>query len=121
MILQKNNTTNITNNYNFSQLNKKKTEFNTSLIDNNTKNIKSLKDDNENYYKLKDIIIFDIEKTIVSENININSPKFVIIQSNLNNNFEKDSHLEFDSSILIFFNKNYINVGFFSFITRIFQ
>ena len=40
--ITKNNTTNITNNYNISQINKKKTEFNTSLIDNNTENIKSI-------------------------------------------------------------------------------
>ena len=32
-----------------------------------------------NNYKLKDIIIFDIEKTNIPENINISSPKFVII------------------------------------------
>ena len=121
MVLQKNNTTDITNNYNISQLNKKKTEFNTSLIDNNTKNIKSIKDDIENYYKLKDNIIFDIEKTNVSENIYINSLKFVIIQSNLNNNFEKDSHLEFNSSILIFFNKNYFNIGFFHLLLEYFN
>ena len=110
--ITKNNTTSITNNYNISQLNKKKTEFNTSLIDNNTKNIKSIKNDVDNYYKLKDII-FDIQKTNISEDVNINSPKFVIIQSTLNNDFKKDSYLEFDSSILIFFNKHYINIGFF--------
>ena len=34
--------TNITNNYNISQINKKKSEFNTSLIDNNTENLKSI-------------------------------------------------------------------------------
>ena len=58
--ITKHNTANITNNYNISQLNKKKTEFNTSLIDNNTENLKSIKNDIENYYKLKDIFIFDI-------------------------------------------------------------
>ena len=87
--ITKNNTTNITNNYNISQINKKKTEFNTSLIDNDTENIKSIKNDIDNYYKLKDIIIFDIEKTNVSEDIHINSPKFVIIQSSLNDNFKR--------------------------------
>ena len=110
--ITKNNTINITNNYNISQINKKKTEFNTSLIDNNTENIKSMKNDIDDYYKLKNIIIFDIEKTNVSEDIHINSPKFVIIQSTLNNDFKKDSCLEFDSSILIFFNKHYIDIGF---------
>ena len=62
----KGNSTNITNNHNISRVNKKKTEFNTSLIDNNTKNIKSIKNDIDNYYKLKDIIIFDIQKTNIA-------------------------------------------------------
>ena len=53
--ITKNNKTNITNNCNISQINKKKSEFNTSLIDNNTENLKSIKNDIENYYKLKDI------------------------------------------------------------------
>ena len=118
--ITKNNTTNITNNYNISQIDKKKSEFNTTLIDNNTENIKFIKNDIDNYYKLKDIIIFDIEKTNISEDIHINSPIFTFIQTSLNNNFKKDSYLEFDSSILIFFNKHYINIGFFSFILRIF-
>ena len=117
----KNNTTNITNNHNISQINKKKTEFNMSLIDNNTENMKSIKNDIDNYYKLKDIIIFDIEKTNVSEDIYINSPKFVIIQSSLNNNFKKDSYLEFDSFILIHFNKHYINIGFFHLLLEYFN
>ena len=108
----KDSSTNITNNYNISQINKKKSEFNTSLIDNNTENLKSIENDIANYYKLNDIIILDIQKTNIFEDININSPKFVIIQSSLNNNFKKDSYLEFDSSILIFFNKHYINIGF---------
>ena len=73
------NSTNTTNNYNISQINKKKSEFNTSLIDNNTENLKSIENDIANYYKLKDIIIFDIQKTNISEDININFPKFIII------------------------------------------
>ena len=117
----KDNSTNITNNYNISQINKKKSEFNTSLIDNNTKNLKSIKNHIENYHKLKDIIIFDIEKTNISEDIHINSPIFTFIQSSLNNNFKKGSYLEFDSSILIFFNKHYINIGFFHMLLEYFS
>ena len=96
------NKSNITNNYNISQINKKKSEFNTSSIDNNKNNISSIKNDIENYYKLKDISIINIEKTNISWKININNPKFIITQTSLNNNFKRDSHLEFDSSILIF-------------------
>ena len=81
------NKDNIRNNYNISQISKKKSEFNTSLIDNNIESLKSIKNDIVDYYKLKDIIIFDIKKTNISEDISINLPKFVIIQSNLNNIF----------------------------------
>ena len=62
-----------------------------------------------------------MKKTNVSEDIHINSPKFVIIQSTLNNDFKKDSYLEFDSSILIFFNKHYINIGFFHILLEYFN
>ena len=60
------NKSNITNNYNISQIYKKKSEFSTSLIDNDINNINSIKNDIANYYKLKDIIIFDIVKTNVN-------------------------------------------------------
>ena len=108
-----NNKNNITNNYNITQINKKKSELKKSLIDNNKNSINSIKNDIENYYKLKDIIIFDVEKTNISEDVTINVPKFTFIKSSLDNNFKKNSYLEFDSSILIFFNKHYINIGFF--------
>ena len=117
----KDNSTNMPNNYNISQINKKKSEFNTSLIDNNTENLKSVKNDIENYFKLKDIIIFAIEKTNISEDIHINSPIFTLIQSSLNNHFKKGSYLEFDSSISIFFNKHNINIGFFHILLEYFN
>ena len=82
------NKRNITNNYNISQINKKKSEFNTTSIDNNKNNISSIKNDIENYYKLKDISIINIEKTNISWKININNPKFIITQSSLNNNLK---------------------------------
>ena len=91
------------------------------MINNNIESLKTIKNDIASYYKLKDIIIFDIEKTNASEDININIPKFVIIQSGLNNNFKKDSYLKFDSSILIFFNKHYINFGFFHILLEYFN
>ena len=85
----KDNSTNITNNYNISLINKKKCEFNISLIDNNTENLKSIKNDIENYYKLKDIFIFDILKTNIPEKMDNNSPEFVIISNDLNKTFIK--------------------------------
>ena len=85
----KDNSINITNNYNISQINKKKSEFNTSLIDNNVENLKSIKNDIKSYYKLKDIIIFDILKTNISEKTDNDSPEFVILSNNLNETFKK--------------------------------
>ena len=114
------NKSNITNNYNISQINKKKSEFNTTLIDNNINNINSFKNVVENYYKLKDIIIIDIIKSNIPETIDINNNEFVIIQYSLNN-LKKDSYLQFDSSILIFFNKHYINIGFFHILLECFN
>ena len=115
------NKNNITNNYNISQINKKKSEFNTKSIDNNINSINSIKNDIENYYKLKDIIIIDIEKTNITETIDINNHEFIIVQSSLNNIFIKDSYIQFDSSILIFFNKHYINIGFFHILLEYFD
>ena len=70
-------------------------------------------------YKLKDIIIIDIIKSQIAETIDSNN-EFVIIQSSLNN-LKKDSYLQFDSSILIFFHKHYINIGFFHILLEYFN
>ena len=53
--------------------------------------------------------------------IDINNPKFIITQSSLNNIFKKGSYLEFDSSIIAFFNKHYINIGFFHILLEYFN
>ena len=70
---------------------------------------------------LYDYLGFFNPNTNIAETIDINNPKFVIIQSSLNNNFKKDSYLEFDSSILIFFNKHYINISFFHILLEYFN
>ena len=114
------NKSNTTINYNISQINKKKSEFNTTSIDNNINNINFIKNDIENYYKLKDIIIIDIIKSNIPETIDINNNEFIIINSSLNN-LKKDSYLQFDSSILIFFDKHYINIGFFHILLEYFN
>ena len=141
----------VSNNYNFTQINKKKSENNTTFIDTNRNNISSNSNTLNNIdtdlsnirgrtnthqddiqklnqkvyylsdsYKPKDIIIIDIEKTNVSESIDINNPKFVIINSSLNN-LKKDSYLKFDSSILLYFNKHFINIGFFHILLEYFN
>ena len=117
------NESDITNNFNFTQINKKKSDNNSKFIDTNRNNITTnLNKINtiDNYYKLKDITIFDIEKTNIPETIDISNPKFVIIQSSLNN-LKKDSYLQFESSILAFFNKHYINIGFFHMLLEYFN
>ena len=74
----KDNSANITNNYNISQIIKRKVNFNTLLIDNNTENLKSIENDIAKYYKLKDIIIFDILKTNIPEKMDNNSPELLL-------------------------------------------
>ena len=136
------NTSDISNNYNFIQINKKKSDNNTTFIDTNRDNIASNLnklnsvdnsllnlgdriDDHQNdiqrintninelsgSYKLKDIIIIDIIKSQIPETIDSNN-EFVIINSSLDN-LKKDSYIQFDSSILIYFHKHYINIAFF--------
>ena len=90
----------------------RKSEINTSLIDNNKNNISSIKNDIENYYKLKDIIIFDIENNI-NRVINANSPTFIILKNDINYNFKKGSYIECSLSILTSFVLHYINIQFF--------
>ena len=53
--------------------------------------------------------------------MNKSLPKFTFIQSSLNNNFKKNSYLEFDSSVSIFFNEHYINIGFFHMLLEFFS
>ena len=116
------NKSNITNNYNFTQINKKKSDNNTSLIDNNKNNISSnLSKINtiEKNYKLKDIIIIDIIKSQIPETVDSNN-EFVIINSSLDN-LKKDSYIQFDSSISIFFHKHYINIAFFHILLEYFN
>ena len=142
--------TDISNNYNFIQINKKKSDNNTTFIDTNRDNItanlstlnnvdnsllnlgdridvhqKDKQRINTNInelsgsYKLKDIIIIDIIKSTISETVDSNN-EFVIINSSLNN-LKRDSYIRFDSSILIFFHKHYINIGFFHILLEYFN
>ena len=114
--------TDVSNNYNFTQINKKKSDNNTTFIDTNRDNISSnLSKINaiEQNYKLKDIIIIDIEKTNIPETVDSNN-EFVIINSSLDN-LKKDSYIQFDSSISIFFHKHYINVALFHILLEYFN
>ena len=82
----KNNTTNITNNYNISQISKKKSEFNTTLIDNHTNNIKTinstLTDFENNLSDLKKGI--SDNNKLIQNNINlISSNKKVLVNTQL--------------------------------------
>ena len=115
--------TDVSDNYNFTQINKKKSEFNTSLIDTNRNDVATnLSKINtiEQNYKLKNIIIIDNIKSTIPETIDINNNEFIMINSSLNN-LKKDSYIQFDSSILIFFHKHYINIGFFHILSEYFN
>ena len=70
-------------------------------------------------YKLKDIIIIDIIKSQIPETVDSNN-EFVIIKSSLDN-LKKDSYIQFDSSILIYFQKHYINIAFFHILLEYFN
>ena len=70
-------------------------------------------------YKLKDIIIIDIIKSQIPETVDSNN-EFVIINSSLDN-LKKDSYIQFDSSISIFFHKHYINIAFFHILLEYFN
>ena len=114
--------TDVSKNYNFTQINKKKSDNNTTFIDTNRDNIATnLSKINtiEQNYKLKDIIIIDIIKSQIPETVDSNN-EFVIINSSLDN-LKKDSYIQFDSSILIFFHKHYINIGFFHILLEYFN
>ena len=114
--------TDVSNNYNFTQINKKKSDNNTTFIDNNRDNIaNNLSKINaiEQNYKLKDIIIIDIIKSQIPETVDSNN-EFVIIKSSLDN-LKKDSYIQFDSSILIYFQKHYINIAFFHILLEYFN
>ena len=114
--------TDVSNNYNFTQINKKKSDNNTTFIDTNKNNIATnLSKINtiEKNYKLKDIIIIDIIKSQIPETVDSNN-KFVIINSSLDN-LKKDSYIQFDSSISIFFHKHYINIAFFHILLEYFN
>ena len=114
--------TEVSNNYNFIQINRKKSDNNTTFIDTNRDNIaNNLSKINtiEQNYKLKDIIIIDIIKSNIPETID-NNNEFIIINSSLDN-LKKDSYIQFDSSILIFFHKHYINIAFFHILLEYFN
>ena len=114
--------TDVSNNYTFTQINKKKSDNNTTFIDTNRDNIaNNLSKINtiEQNYKLKDIIIIDIIKSQIPETVDSNN-EFVIINSSLDN-LKKDSYIQFDSSISIFFHKHYINIAFFHILLEYFN
>ena len=93
-----------------------------SRVDNHQNDIQSINgkifklDDS---YKLKDIIIIDIIKSQIPETVDSNN-EFVIIKSSLDN-LKKDSYIQFDSSILIYFQKHYINIAFFHILLEYFN
>ena len=138
-----NSKTDISNNYNFTQINKKKSDNNTTYIDTNRDNIatnlntlnnidldlSNLRDrinthqtDIQNIntninllsnsYRITDILIFTVTNNII-KTVNSSKPKFIIFKKNIIYNFKKDSFIQIDSSILLYFSKHYVNIQFF--------
>ena len=142
---------NITNNYNVSQINKKKSDFNKSLIDTNRDNIASnlrtlynvdndlvslrgrinthqndIQNINQNINELSNsykIRHFIKFETVnnINKVININSPKFSIIKNDIVFDFKKGSYIECHLSILIRFILHYINIKFFHILLEYFD
>ena len=82
------NESNITNNYNISQINKKKSEFNTTLIDNDKNNISSnlskINTIEENNLKISDEV-FNNRYDIINQsfNFNENSHSYKLFEKNM--------------------------------------
>ena len=105
----KNNSANITKNYNINQINKKKSEFYTDLIDNHTNTLKNIKDDieqinsniyvptskyiieNIHFYKLDSIKEFDFSA---------DTKKLLVHEIIINDDLRKDGYIELIESIL---------------------
>ena len=92
------NESNISNNSNISQINKKKSEFNTLLIDNNKNNIFSnlskINSIEENNFKISNNVFndkYDIEKQ--SFNFNKNSHSYILFQKIFEYDFNTDGEL----------------------------
>ena len=117
------NKSNITHNYDISQINKKISEFNTSLCDTNRNNIASnllLINEINNFYKIRHFIKFETVNNI-NRAISINSPKFSIIKNDIVFDFKKGSYIECHLSILIRFILHYINIQFFHILLEYFD
>ena len=129
------NENNISDNFNFTQINKKKSEFNTSLIDTNRDNIASnldlintnknsitnIKNDLTNLkndYKLKDIIVFNIDNSN-SQDVSKNKPSFVFFNNSINSFIKKDSCIEINLRIYLIFLLHYVNIGYFYVLLKI--
>ena len=71
---------NVQQNYTISQINKKKIDNKSDIIDlhiTELNKINTILNNIDNYYNLKDIIILDILKTNLPEDINLSNPKFL--------------------------------------------
>ena len=80
--------------------------FNNNIIQTDLHNIKK---DLNNYYKLKDIYIFDVKPK--SQFVDKDNP-FHIFEGKINNTFKKDSYLDISFKILTEVS-NYVLIGFF--------
>ena len=111
----------ITKNYNISQINKKKSQFNTDLIDIHTSNIKNLNSiltdikndidrmDSNIYvpmskYNIENIYFYKLD-SIKEFNFLADTKKFLVNEIIINDDLRKDGYIELIESILYKFDK----------------
>ena len=102
---------NIANNYNIGQINKKKSEFNTDLIDNHTNTLKSIKNDIDTIksntyapitspkYFLSEIYLLNLD-FIKELDFKCDTKSLLAYETIMQDSFKKDSFLELNESIL---------------------
>ena len=111
----KNNSDNITKNYNITQINKKKSEFNTDLIDNHTYTLKLIKNDidilksntytpiTSSKYFLNEIYLFNLD-FIKELDFKSDTKKLLVCETIIQDSFKKDTFLELNENVLYKFN-----------------
>ena len=110
----KNNSDNITKNYNITQINKKKSEFNTDLIDNHTNTLKLIINDidilksntytpiTSSKYFSNEIYLFNLD-FIKELDFKSDTKKLLVCETFIQDSFKKDLFLELNKNILYIF------------------
>ena len=115
------NKTNISSNLTKIDTNESKISSNLTKINTNENSITNLNNDLTNLkdgYKLKDIIVFNITNN-VSQDVSQNRPSFIILNDSINSFIKKDSYIQINTSISLYFILHYINIGYYEVVLKI--